>query len=67
MRHASNSDIETALFEWFKTVRSQNILIEGPRLAVKANALAIELGLENFQASNGFIERFKARHGIKNV
>ncbi|XP_060577389.1 tigger transposable element-derived protein 4-like [Ruditapes philippinarum] len=64
MRHASNRDIEMALFEWFKTVRSQNVPIDGPMLARKANSLACELGMENFQATNGFIERFKNRHGI---
>ncbi|XP_060602888.1 uncharacterized protein LOC132755964 [Ruditapes philippinarum] len=53
-----------ALFEWFKTVRSQNVPIDGPMLTRKANSLACELGMENFQATNGFIERFKNRHGI---
>ncbi|XP_060603896.1 tigger transposable element-derived protein 4-like, partial [Ruditapes philippinarum] len=64
MRHASNRDIEMALFEWYKTVRSQNLPIDGPMLTRKANSLVCELGMENFQATNGFIERFKNRHGI---
>lgn len=64
MRTAAHSDVQDALYEWFKVVRSKNIPVSGPTLMTKANSLASELGLTNFSATNGFIERFKNRHGI---
>lgn len=56
--------LDQALLEWFKQQSAQNIAISGPILANKASDLAIQLGVNDFKSSSGYIEKFKARHGI---
>lgn len=38
--------------------------IDGTVLREKAEDLALSLGLSNFQASSGWVHRFKVRHGL---
>ena len=64
MKQPSYPDVEKALAEWFKKVRSINVPVNGPLLAEKARYFAEQLGYENFKASNGFLDRFKERQGI---
>jgi hypothetical protein len=64
LRTSNHKDVDTALLEWFKHVRHNNIAINGPLLSAKAYTLASALGDTLFKATNGFIDRWKARHGI---
>jgi len=57
-------DIEEALFMWIKNARSQNIPLSGPMLQAKATKLAADLQHPEFNGSNGWLNRFKERHGI---
>jgi centromere protein B len=43
---------------------SENIPINGHVLWEKATKIALRQKIENFKASNGWLERFKKRHGI---
>ncbi|XP_064417988.1 tigger transposable element-derived protein 4-like [Latimeria chalumnae] len=61
---ADYKDVENVLFEWFKSVRDENIPLSGPMLAIKANELAKKLGHADFSASQSWVERFKHRRGI---
>ena len=61
---SNHKDVDTALLEWFKQARHNNIPINGPLLLAKANTLASVLGDTAFKATNGFIDRWKTRHGI---
>jgi centromere protein B len=45
-------------------MRSENIPINGPVLQEKATKIALSLKIENFKASNGWLDRFKKHHGI---
>lgn len=56
-------DVEKPLLEWFKQQRAQNIPLNGSIIKEKAEQIALRLGIE-FQASNGWIDRFKNRYGI---
>ncbi|ELU05436.1 hypothetical protein CAPTEDRAFT_46694, partial [Capitella teleta] len=49
---------------WFKAARTKNIPLSGPILCAKASKLAADLGHEKFEASNGWLSRFKDRHQI---
>jgi hypothetical protein len=64
MRTAQHTDVEDALFQWFKNVRDQNIPISGPTLAAKADDLVIRLGHTYFTANHNWVERYKQRRGI---
>ena len=64
-RIRKSEDVEEALLNWFSHAKSQKIPISGPLLREKANHLAEELGLTDFKASSGWIERWKDRHSIK--
>uniref|UniRef100_H2ZUV2 HTH CENPB-type domain-containing protein n=1 Tax=Latimeria chalumnae TaxID=7897 RepID=H2ZUV2_LATCH len=58
------SDIENCLLAWFHQARAQSILVSGPILTEKANQFGAQLGVENFECTNGWLEHFKARHGV---
>ncbi|KAK3753066.1 hypothetical protein QZH41_005505 [Actinostola sp. cb2023] len=47
-----------------RKVRSINVPVTGTLLAEKARYFANQLGYENFKASSGYLERFKARQSI---
>ena len=64
MRQSDYPDLNKALSQWFRTVRTSNVPLSGPLLQEKARYFAEQLGYENFKASNGFLDRFKEREGI---
>lgn len=64
MKQSTFPDLNKALSEWFHKVRARNIPVSGPLLQEKAQYFAEQLGHENFKASNGFLGKFKERHGI---
>ena len=45
--------------------RSKNITVTGPLLKEKALKFARELKIDDFKASEGWLEKFKIRHNIK--
>lgn len=65
VRKSNFPELEEALLNWFKEKRSLNSEISGSMIKEKAFALASELGIQNFKASNGFLNRFLKRHSIK--
>jgi hypothetical protein len=65
MRAAFYPNVEKALDLWFKDARSQKIPINGPILQAKAELLASQMGHHDFKCSNGWLSRYKARHGYQ--
>ncbi|XP_023237227.1 tigger transposable element-derived protein 4-like [Centruroides sculpturatus] len=64
-RKSLYKDVEDALVRWLKQTRSSNLPVSGPILKQKAMEIAGVLGVEtNFSASDGWLERFKGRHGV---
>ncbi|XP_034939464.1 tigger transposable element-derived protein 6-like [Chelonus insularis] len=57
-------NIEKCLLEWIKQTLDKNIPIDGPLLKEKSEEFATKLGIQNFSASNGWLEGFKRRHDI---
>ena len=53
------------MWDWFCRVRSKNIPLSGPIIQDKATNFAAELGFTDFKASNGWLERWKARYSVK--
>ncbi|KAH6922941.1 hypothetical protein HPB50_020280 [Hyalomma asiaticum] len=64
MRLADHEDLEKALFLWFKRARSSNLPVTGPILEEKARDIALQMGIEDFKFSDGWLSRFKKRHGL---
>ena len=68
LKKASLSDMESALFECFKQKRFEGIPISGPTVSEKAKWVHENLKFEEaFNASQGWLFRFKTRHGIKQL
>ncbi|UYV77117.1 hypothetical protein LAZ67_14003350 [Cordylochernes scorpioides] len=57
-------EIEEALFRWIRQANAMKLAINGNILKDKAILLALKMGQDNFEASNGWLEKFKARRNI---
>jgi hypothetical protein len=53
--------VNKAVHKWLLMLRSENIPISGPMLKEKALEFAKELGVESFQASEGWLTKWKNR------
>lgn len=63
-RKCEYPDLEECLMAWFTQCRQNNTPIAGPILKEKARLFATNLGITNFQASEGWLEKFKKRHDL---
>lgn len=64
LRQVTYKDVEQALFKWFVSARTMNVPISGPLMLATANVFVSLLGFLEFNPGNGWIHRFKERHGI---
>ena len=67
VRESKFSDVNEALYEWFRLAVSKNVFPDGRILCEKAKEIAERLGFEDFKASNGWLDRWKKRHHIKQI
>lgn len=68
MKSAYNEELDAALYLWFLQNRSLGIPMSGPILTSKALELNKQLkACPLFTASNGWLEKFKHRHGIRQL
>lgn len=68
MKSATLDDLDKSLFMWFSQKRAEGIPISGPILVAKAKFFNDALGLSTeFNASSGWLHRFKSRHGIREL
>lgn len=66
LRRTVHKVLEDKLLEWYNESRAQGGYVSGPMISVKAQELHKELGYTDiFTASNGWLDRFKVRNGIK--
>lgn len=63
-KSAHHVKVEEVLLTWFKEVTAAGVNVDGKVLREKAVDIALTLGVEDFQASGGWIHRFKARHNL---
>ena len=66
-RASEYSEINDALYKWFKLATSKNIPIGGPHLIEKAKMIANALGKSDFKGSQGWLEKWKKRFALKQV
>ncbi|KAL1466151.1 hypothetical protein MTO96_042915 [Rhipicephalus appendiculatus] len=63
-RGAKYGTLDETLLTWFRQARAAGINFDGSILRKKAMEVADRLGITDFAASNGWIDRFRKRHGI---
>ncbi|GBN97078.1 Tigger transposable element-derived protein 4, partial [Araneus ventricosus] len=57
-------DVDEAVLKWIHTMRDKNVPISGLFILEKALQFAKALEYDEFRGSNGWLEKFKRRHGI---
>jgi len=68
MKKSGNEEVEECIFMWFIQRRSSGQPISGPLLCEKAIFFNTKLnGDSTFKASSGWLEKFKERHGIREL
>ena len=64
-RKSPYAQINDLLYEWFLVAVRKNIYPDGPTLCEKAQKIAKRLDVDDFKASNGWLQKWKARHNVK--
>lgn len=68
MKAAKYKQLDNAMYQWFIQARSQGIPLSGPIIMAKAVVMNKKLNADpNFKASVGWIDKFKFRHGIRQL
>ena len=61
------TEVNDLLYEWYLVAVRKNIYPDGLTLCEKAREIVKRLELSDFKASNGWLEKWKARHNIKKM
>lgn len=64
MKTCVYDDIDEAVMKWITVMREKCLPLSGPIIKEKALVFAAALGHHDFQASNGWMDKFKKRHNI---
>lgn len=56
--------VNKAVTTWFKDLRSKNAVITGPMICERANQFAISMKIDNFEANDGWLQRWKKNQNI---
>ena len=74
LKLANDERLDQALYTWFIQQRSTGTPISGPLLQEKAKHFSLQLNVngespnhESFKASTGWLDKFKNRHGLRNL
>ena len=66
MEVPQSRELKEAVYRWYVDQRSVSVNMRGLEIADVANKLARHMGIESFKASDGWLWRFRNRHGIGN-
>ena len=64
-RHMVYTDLDKKCFEWFCSARDLGYVVTGPLILEQTNIFALEMGLDDFSRSTGWLDAFKKQHQIK--
>lgn len=68
MKPAKLEHLDTIMYQWFIQARSQGMPLTGPIIQAKAIEINKKVGGDSsFKASIGWLEKFKSRHGIRQL
>lgn len=57
-------DLEQSMLKWVKLAKEKNLPLSGRMIQEKAQEFSKNFGYKEFRASAGWLDKFKARHGI---
>jgi len=63
-RNGQNVDVEESLLRWFQQARNLNVPVSNSILQEKSINLALQLGVDNFSPTIGWLTRWKNRNNI---
>lgn len=67
LRGPQYEDIDSTVYDWYCLARQRLVPVTGPMLQEEALIIASSLGINEFKASNGWLQRFKDRNNIKQL
>lgn len=65
LKSAEFPEMEQRIYNWFLAQREKNIPITGDMIKHKALSLKTVMNIQRFNASEGWLQRFKTRYGIR--
>lgn len=65
LKKAELPELEMRLYRWFLAQRERNMPVSGDLIRQKALSLSVSLNVGGFKASDGWLQRFKQRHGVR--
>ncbi|XP_051924967.1 uncharacterized protein LOC127602690 isoform X2 [Hippocampus zosterae] len=67
VRRTKYSGINERVLDWFNSCRrAQSLPLSGPQIREKASSIARSLGIEDFEASHGWLQKFLERNQLRN-
>ena len=66
-RESKFSQVNDTLYSWYRLAVSKNVYPDGPQLCEKAREIGRRLGVDDFKASNGWLDRWKKKHNIRKM
>ena len=60
-------EVNKIVYEWYLIAVRKNVYPDGPILCQKALKIEEQLGITDFKASNGWLEKFKARYNLRKM
>ena len=67
LRGPQYKDIDTSVYDWYTLARQRLVPVTGPMLQEEALVIASSSGINDFKASNGWLQRFKDQNNIKQL
>lgn len=68
MKNSTYEQLDTTMIKWFQQKRAEGAPVSGPMCMAQANFFFKKLGLTGeFNATVGWLRRFKERHGIREL
>ena len=64
MKRAENKDLDKAVYTWFNYTLANNVPVSGVVLKETALQFAKCSNLDDFRASDGWLDRWKSRHNV---
>ena len=63
-RAGKSQEVDVALYRWFNQAQEKGLPVNGPLLREKAEKLAKTMNMPNFEATNGWLQRWKERNNL---